>query len=270
MEKIKEQFTLTAKEINIVDAGKKQTNDIGTLLREALTNAGKFETSNQEEFLAKDIAVDRLLDAQAAIHDEKKNNNPADLYVAYAALCEAQKHCSRVKDFGIEKAIFALRRQMKEKYDLTPENIKTTNKEIASRQEKISKESKDFYEKSSEETEKNLTKFFNKTETEQSITEKNTGNKLLKYLEKDKKPSTILCAITLSLAMSGIFFGKESQVEAGDEIKQTTAEEMEKTTTITMEKTREETGKKIKVAMKKTAETIKIAEKKIHGITKIG
>ena len=134
--------------------------------------------------------------------DEKKNNNPADLYVAYAALCEAQKQCSRVKDFGIEKAIFALRRQMKEKYDLTPENIKTTNKEIASRQEKISKESKDFYEKSSEETEKNLTKFFNKTETEQSITEKNTGNKLLKYLEKDKKPSTILCAITLSLAIS--------------------------------------------------------------------
>lgn len=259
MEKIKEQFALTAEEIIVINAEKKQTDEIGTLLREALANAGKFETGNEEEFLAKDVAVDRLLDAQAAIHEEKKNNNPADLYAAYTALQEAQKYCSKVNDFGIEKSMIALRSQMKEKYNLTPENMKTTNKEIASRQEKILRESEDFYEKSIAETEKNLTEFFDKTEEKTPIDKENIGNPLLKYLEKAGKSNKILCAITLSLAMSGIFFGKESKAETENQIPPTTAEAIKKDATIAPEKTAET----IKRAKEKLTELQKSVSKKI-------
>lgn len=262
MEKIKEQLIATAEEATGADAEKKQTDAIGTLLREILMNAGKFETKNEEEFSAKDVAVDRLLDAQTAIHEEKRSNNPADLYAAYAALNEAQKYCSKINDFGIEKALIALRRQMKEKYDLTPENMKTGEKEIAARQEKISSEINGFYEKSAQETENNLTEFFDKTAAASPDKEK-TGNLLLKYLEKGGKTSKILCAVTLSLAMGGIFSEKESEAKTGDKIPQTAVEAAENDTTIALEKTKKEIEEKMNTAAEKTTETAKIVKEKI-------
>src|SRR3989338_3880176 len=268
MEKIKEKIIITEKETTAFNAEEERTDDVKKLLHELFINAGRFETKNENEASIKDALTDAVIDAQMAVHEEKKSNNPADLYAAYATLHEAQKYCSKVKDFGIEKAMAALRRRMKEKYDLTPEIMKTTNEEITSRQEKILNEGRDFYEKSAEETEKNLTEFFNKTETEPSATKENTGNKLLKYLEKDKKASKILCAVTLSMAMGGIFFGKESKAEAGNEIQQTMTEEMEDDVANTIKEAGETIEETMKTAAEKTSETIKIAQDKFKELQK--